>query len=57
MSVHRPTLAAKLGVSETMVKRRVRAAKDAGLLDTVTHGHNGMTAVYQRSFLTRGTVR
>ena len=50
VSVPRPRLAGMLGISEMEVKKRVAAAKKAGLLDNVVKGHNGVTAVYQGLF-------
>lgn len=58
VSVPRIRLAAMLNVSEKQIYRRIRAAKNAGLLDTVVRGHNGMTAVYQGLFaVSSGTSR
>src|SRR5215207_906089 len=50
VSVPRPKLAAKLGIAEMEVKKRIAAAKKAGLIDSVVRGHNGVTAVYQGLF-------
>ena len=50
VTVPRSRLAAQLGITEDQVKRRVAAAKKAGLLDNVVKGHNGVTAVYRGLF-------
>lgn len=50
VSVPRSTIARDLGISTAEVTKRMKAAKDAGLLDPVQRGRPGVTAVYQGLF-------
>ena len=47
VSVPRSTIARDLGVSEREVTARIRAARDAGLLDTVVPARRCAAAVYR----------
>lgn len=47
VSVPRSQIAAALGVSTAEVTNRIKAAREAGLLDSVRQGRPGVTAVYQ----------
>lgn len=50
VSVPRSTLAKALNVTPSEITWRIKAATEAGLLDTVVRGRPGVTAVYQGSF-------
>lgn len=50
VSVPRSQIAAALGVSTAEVTKRIKAARDAGLLYSVRQGRPGVTAVYQGLF-------
>lgn len=50
VSVPRSQLARELNRHEQRIAERTRAAIDAGLLDTVSPGYKGHTAVYQGLF-------
>jgi len=46
----RHLMARDLGVSERTVDKMISGGHDAGLLSTITKGHNGTTATYQGLF-------
>ena len=50
VSVPRSTIARDLGISASEVTQRIKAARDAGLLDTVVQARPHVTAVYQGLF-------
>lgn len=50
VSIPRRDLARWLNRSEKRIQERIKNAHDAGLLDTVSQGHRGHTAVYTAMF-------
>lgn len=56
VSVPRSTIAERLGKSERVISARIADAHAHDLLDTVSHGHRGRTAVYAITFPDRERV-
>jgi hypothetical protein len=50
VSVPRTQIAADLNIHPARVTERIKAAHDAGLLDTIVHGRERTTAVYKAMF-------